>query len=686
MVALNRAAADFIDNDGGFRADGRRFRAFDEMQEHVPALLRVDDFPSLAARGKRSRVADLPAHFRVARRAVENDGDFAFVVNDFENRRFGGKRFVAEKFRCVLRFDFGKRNDLLFLSGASAFPLLGHKRVERVFVHRVAAFPRHEVGEVERESVSIVKQECRFSVENIVQLGADGEEVCERAPEIRERVFIFRRVEHGVRARVKCFNIGARENAARKLGVDGFTEAENEFRDIKCHVIGNFRECCVPAFERFFGKAHCIRNSDTQFLGGIFQRNNFFKNRQPGVERFVKRFFFDANRVAHELAAGTDFREDIAHRFREDIDEFVEKRFLETERAPVADGAAQNAAQNVVAVAVAGSDAVGNGKRKRANVVGNDAEGNVDFFLFVCALRSRGGKRGRVFFAGKFFDFAENRRKDVRFVIGNDAGEISEIFRALNNARGALEAHSGVDVLGGKRRKRAVRIRVKFHEHEVPDFDAKRRAGVNERSRRVALRRKVDVELRARTAGPRVAHHPEIVFFVAVDDVDFRVKPGGGEEFFPRIVGFLVKLGGIALGFVRAINGRVKAFFREFPNLRDQFPSPRDGFFFEIVAVRPVSEHFEKRVVIRVHADVFEVVMLASGANAFLRVCGAMRRIRARNLPEENRHELVHSRIREKEVRRVRHKARRRHDLVLFRFKEIKKRLTNFGGCHNKKF
>ena len=55
---------------------------------------------------------------------------------------------------------------------------------------------------------------------------------------------------------------------------------------------------------------------------------------------------------------------------------------MEAERAAVADGAAQDAAQDVVAVGVAGLDAVGDGEAQRADVVGDDAEGDVEFILF----------------------------------------------------------------------------------------------------------------------------------------------------------------------------------------------------------------------------------------------------------------------------------------------------------------
>ena len=41
----------------------------------------------------------------------------------------------------------------------------------------------------------------------------------------------------------------------------------------------------------------------------------------------------------------------------------------------------------------------------------------------------------------------------------------------------------------------------------------------------VASLGQIDVDLRARAARAGVAHHPEIVLLVAVDDVDRRVEP-----------------------------------------------------------------------------------------------------------------------------------------------------------------
>ena len=66
-----------------------------------------------------------------------------------------------------------------------------------------------------------------------------------------------------------------------------------------------------------------------------------------------------------------------------------------------------------------------------------------------------------------------------------------------------------------------------------------------------------------------------------------------------------------------------KAVPAEISSVRAAFPRPLDRLAFEVVAEAPVAEHLEERVVVRVEADVFEVVVLAASADALLRVGGA---------------------------------------------------------------
>ncbi len=197
----------------------------------------------------------------------------------------------------------------------------------------------------------------------------------------------------------------------------------------------------------------------------------------------------------------------------------------------------------------------------------------------------------------------------------------------------------------------------------------------------------VDVDLAARAARAGLAHHPEVVLLVAVDDVDGGVEADAAEFLRPQIPSLLIALGRVAR--IGLIDGRVDAVRRKFEPLDDQFPRPRDGFLFEVIAEAPVPEHLEERVVIRVEADVIEVVVLAAGADALLRVRRArvaagdgaapLAHIR-RALAEEDGDELVHAGVGEEQVRRVGHERRARHDGVLFLAEEIEELLADLGA------
>ena len=63
---------------------------------------------------------------------------------------------------------------------------------------------------------------------------------------------------------------------------------------------------------------------------------------------------------------------------------------------------------------------------------------------------------------------------------------------------------------------------------------------------RVAGRREIDVQFGARTARAGIAHHPEIVLLVAVDDVNRGIEPGFANISRPMIVRFLVELARLA--------------------------------------------------------------------------------------------------------------------------------------------
>src|ERR1051325_5159440 len=89
------------------------------------------------------------------------------------------------------------------------------------------------------------------------------------------------------------------------------------------------------------------------------------------------------------------------------------------------------------------------------------------------------------------------------------------------------------------------------------------------------------------------------------------------------IVCFLIELAWLARPGL--VNRRVKSLGWKFPAFHEQFPSPFDCFLFEIITKAPIAEHLEKRVVIGVESDIFEIVVFPTGADAFLCVRHAWR-------------------------------------------------------------
>ena len=163
----------------------------------------------------------------------------------------------------------------------------------------------------------------------------------------------------------------------------------------------------------------------------------------------------------------------------------------------------------------------------------------------------------------------------------------------------------------------------------------------------------------------------------------FRVETFAFEMSGPKIVGLLIEGRGITFG--GSIDSRIKALGRDSPDIDDEFPSPSDGFFFKVITEGPVAQHLEKGMMVGVVTNIFQVIMLTTSADAFLRICGACGRIRRFFGAEEVGHELIHSRIGKQQAGRLWHQRSRRHRGVLLRGKEVEKGLADFGGGHDER-
>ena len=144
----------------------------------------------------------------------------------------------------------------------------------------------------------------------------------------------------------------------------------------------------------------------------------------------------------------------------------------------------------------------------------------------------------------------------------------------------------------------------------------------------------------------------------------------------PEFLGFIVA-GDFAHAFE---DGRVELFGIDAePVFRsDEFPGVGDGVLLEVVAKAEVAEHLEEGVMAVGEADVFEVVVLASGADAFLRGSGAG--VVAVLEAEEDVFELVHAGVGEEQRGVVGRDERGGvDDFVALLLKEAQKHGANVG-------
>ena len=282
------------------------------------------------------------------------------------------------------------------------------------------------------------------------------------------------------------------------------------------------------------------------------------------------------------LGAG-QFGIGLAHFADQRRDQTMHQRIGGPQQVGVTHGAAHDAAQDIAAPLVRRRDPVGDQEGGRAQVVGDDAVAGGAVTL--------GLRRGGVLRGGDQ---------------GLEQVGVEHRVLALQYAGHPLQPHAGVDAGLGKGTDDLVVLLLELHEDVVPDLDIAvavlvRRSGRATRDV-VAV---VPEDLGAGTAGTRVAHGPEVV---RAGDADDPVVGKAGD--------LLPDRGGL---IVVDVDGDQQAFRVEAVSLSDQFPRLFDGVSLEIVAEGEIPQHLEEGQVARRIADVVQVVVLAAGADAFLR-------------------------------------------------------------------
>ena len=173
-------------------------------------------------------------------------------------------------------------------------------------------------------------------------------------------------------------------------------------------------------------------------------------------------------------------------------------------------------------------------------------------------------------------------------------------------------------------------------------------------------------DLAAGTAGPRVAHLPEVVLIQTGKSL-----PAHTDLVEPDI-------GGLVIGDVHR---HPQALFGQAQLHCQKLPGKADRVALEVVAEAEIAKHFEKGVVSGGIADIFEVVVLAAGADAALAGAGA--NVVALFQAQEDVLELIHARVGEQEGRVVMgHQRGTGHAGVLLALEIIEEGLTDFVGVH----
>ena len=372
----------------------------------------------------------------------------------------------------------------------------------------------------------------------------------------------------------------SRPGAARlgALSLHGGVEAVDVDRKAACaeRVLGQIERKAVGVvkLEGGFAGQH---PAGTERPRLVLEDREAARERRAEARLLELESFGDQRLGAHQLGVG------LAHLAGQRRNEAPHQRIARPEQLGVAHRAAHDAPQHVAAALVRRQDAVGDEEGRGAQMVGDDAVGG--------PLRPVGIDAGQIR-AG-----ANERAEEIDVVI---------VVHALQHGGDALEAHPGVDRGARQVDAFAARQRLELHEHEVPDLDEAVAVGVRRAGRPARnVFAVVEEDFRARAAGSDVPHRPEIV---AGGDADDALVRQAGDR-LPQTEGLVVVV----------IDGDGEAVLGQAEVAGQQAPGVLDRVVLEIVAKREVAEHFEERVVAGRIADVVEVVVLATGAHAFLR-------------------------------------------------------------------
>ena len=308
---------------------------------------------------------------------------------------------------------------------------------------------------------------------------------------------------------------------------------------------------------------------------------------QTARESHAEARFLELQRFLDQSLGAGELGISGAHFAHQRGDQAPHQRVARAEHLRMPHRAAHDPAQDIAAAFIGRQHAVGDQKGGGAQMIGDDA--------VACPHRAV-----RID-AGGVGDGADQGAEQVDLEIG---------VHALHQGRDALQPHAGVDRRPGQGDALSGRDLLELHEDEVPEFEEAVAVLVRTARRAAAQGVALIVEdFRTGAARAGFAHRPEIV---ARRDANDAVVGKAG-DFFPQSERLVVVV----------IDGDEQPILGEAEFLGDQAPGKGDRLFLEIISKGEVPEHLEEGVVPGGIADVIEIVVLAAGADAFLRGGGA---------------------------------------------------------------
>src|SRR5260370_38773648 len=221
---------------------------------------------------------------------------------------------------------------------------------------------------------------------------------------------------------------------------------------------------------------------------------------------------------------------------------------MDSKVAPGRGGAPDDSPQHVLAIGVAGRDALGDEEGHRACVIRNRAIRDVALYVF--AVRQAIDE----FLCG-YLNFFYDRLEQIDLIVAKDLAG----FDALHRCGNPFQSRACIHVLFRQRIQLARRVAVVLDENEIAHLDESLASvDVDETFLpRVILFSTtssfaaVDADFRAWTAWPRLSHLPEIIFVAELQNPLARKH----SELQPDVLGLLVVL----------VNGRVEQLRIDFP-------------------------------------------------------------------------------------------------------------------------